>query len=227
MSGKIINIAIDGPSGAGKSTIAKLLSAKLGIMYLDTGALYRAIGLMASRENWKEDDAFVAEQLKHVKVDFDYDKATGLQHVYLNGEDVTSEIRQNFVSEYGSKFSALPSVRAALLETQRRIARENSAILDGRDIGTCVLPNADCKIFLTASVDIRAERRYNELKAKGEEVSFESIKADIAERDHRDMTRAISPLKKADDAIKVQSDNLSIEEVVEFISKIIERKCQS
>ena len=146
---KIINIAIDGPSGAGKSTIAKMLAARTGMTYLDTGALYRAVGLKAYRDGWPEDDAKVRELLKDVRIEFRHDEKTGSQHVYLDGEDVSDEIRRDHISGYGSRFSALPSVRAALLEMQRRIARERSVVMDGRDIGTCVLPNADLKIFLT------------------------------------------------------------------------------
>lgn len=171
-----------------------MLAARTGMTYLDTGALYRAVGLKAYRDGWPEDDAKVRELLKDVRIEFRHDEKTGSQHVYLDGEDVSDEIRRDHISGYGSRFSALPSVRAALLEMQRRIARERSVVMDGRDIGTCVLPNADLKIFLTASVDIRAARRYNELKAKGEEVSPEEVRTDIkAQRGRGNMTRAVSP----------------------------------
>ena len=215
------NIAIDGPSGAGKSTIAKMLAEKLGIMYLDTGALYRAIGLKAYRDGWPEDDKTVAELLRGVSVTVDCDPATGRQRVYLDGEDVSEQIRQDFVSGYGSRFSALPSVRAALLGLQRSIAAGHSSVLDGRDIGTHVLPDAKYKIFLTASVDIRARRRYNELVQKGQNVVFEKVRADIGERDRRDSTRETAPLRKAEDAVEINSDELSPEEVAEKIIRIV------
>lgn len=218
---KHFNIAIDGPSGAGKSTIAKALSEKLSILYLDTGALYRAVGLKAYRDGWKEDDAEVSELLKNVQIEVGYDETTGKQRVFLDGEDVSEEIRRDFVSGYGSRFSALPSVRAALLALQRETAAKHSSVLDGRDIGTCVLPNAEYKIFLTASVDIRAARRYNELKAKGQSVDLNTVKNDIAARDLRDSTRAVSPLKKADDAVEINSDNMTAEEVVAEIASMI------
>lgn len=215
------NIAIDGPSGAGKSTIAKALAQKLGILYLDTGALYRAVGLKAYRDGWREDDAEVAEKLKNVKISVGYDEATGAQRVYLDGEDVSEEIRRDFVSGYGSRFSALPSVRAALLALQRDTAARYSSVLDGRDIGTCVLPQAEYKIFLTASVDIRAARRYNELRQKGHDADLATVKADIAARDLRDSTRAVSPLKKAVDAVEIDSGDMTPGEVVEKIAALI------
>ena len=218
---KHFNIAIDGPSGAGKSTIAKALSKKLGILYLDTGALYRAVGLKAYRDGWQEDDAAVSELLKNVRIEVGYDEATGTQRVYLDGEDVSEEIRRDFVSGYGSRFSALPSVRAALLELQRETAAKHSSVLDGRDIGTCVLPDAEYKIFLTASVDIRAARRYNELREKGQDADYETVKADIAARDLRDSTRAVSPLRKAEDAVEIDSGDMTAAEVVEKIASLI------
>ncbi|MBR6788296.1 MAG: (d)CMP kinase [Clostridia bacterium] len=214
------NIAIDGPSGAGKSTIAKALSSKLGISYLDTGALYRAVGLKAYRDGWEENDEIVSRLLGLVDIKVSYDEE-GKQHVYLDGEDVSTAIRQDFVSGYGSRFSALPSVRKALLDLQRRVASEYSSVLDGRDIGTSVLPNAKYKIYLTASPEIRAKRRYDELIAKGQTVEFDKVLADINERDFRDMNRAISPLKKADDAVEINSDNMSIEEVIKFVVEMI------
>ncbi|MBQ7227357.1 MAG: (d)CMP kinase [Clostridia bacterium] len=214
------NIAIDGPSGAGKSTIAKMLSAKLGIKYLDTGALYRAIGLKAYRDGWREDDGVVADLLNRVNITVSYDN-DGKQRVYLDGEDVSEEIRRDFVSGYGSRFSALPSVRKALLDLQRRIASEYSSVLDGRDIGTCVLPNAKYKIYLTASPEVRASRRYKELIEKGQEAEYEKVLSDIQERDYRDMNRKVSPLRKADDAVEVNSDELSIEEVINKIMEMV------
>ena len=210
---KTFDVAIDGPSGAGKSTVARLLAEKLGILYLDTGALYRAVGLKAMRCGWSENDEEVAKQLK--STDISVKTVGGEQRVYLDGEDVSRAIRENRVSDYGSRFSALPSVRAALLGVQRRIAAERSTVLDGRDIGTCVLPDAEYKFYLTASVETRAKRRYDELAARGEDVSFERVKADIAARDERDMTRAIAPLKKAEDAIEINSDDMTAEQVAE------------
>lgn len=210
---KTFDIAIDGPSGAGKSTVARLLAEKLGILYLDTGALYRAVGLKAMRCGWSENDEEVAKQLKNT--DISVKTVGGEQRVYLDGEDVSRAIRENRVSDYGSRFSALPSVRAVLLGVQRRIAAERSTVLDGRDIGTCVLPDAEYKFYLTASVETRAKRRYDELTARGEDVSFERVKADIEERDERDMTRAIAPLKKAEDAIEINSDDMTAEQVAE------------
>lgn len=218
---KHYNVALDGPSGAGKSTIAKLLSSRLKIMYLDTGALYRAVGLKAFRDGWKEDDAAVAELIKTVSISVKYDEETGKQLVFLDGENVSEEIRRDFVSGYGSRFSALPSVRAALLDLQRHIAKEYSSVLDGRDIGTFVLPNAEFKFFLTASVDVRAKRRYDELIARGQEADLEKVRADIEARDYRDMNRAVAPLKKADDAVVIDSSELSVEEVADKMLKII------
>lgn len=209
---KIYNIAIDGPSGAGKSTAARSLAAKLGIAYLDTGALYRAVGLKAMRCGWEENDAEAEKNLKNTDIRVEYEN--GKQIVYLDGENVSEAIRRDEVSSWGSRFSALPSVRAALLGLQRKISGEYSSVLDGRDIGTCVLPFAKYKFFLTASVDKRAFRRYNELRSKGTEVQYDKVRADIEARDYRDMNRAVSPLKKADDAIEINSDNLDAEEVV-------------
>lgn len=217
------NIAVDGPSGAGKSTVAKMLSARLGIVYLDTGALYRAVGLKAYRDGWEEKDESVAARLPVTDIKVKYDE-TGKQRVFLDGKDVSEDIRRDFVSGYGSRFSALPSVRAALLSLQRTVAAEYSSVLDGRDIGTVVLPNAEFKFFLTASVDIRARRRTEELLAKGQSAVFETVKADIEARDYRDSHRAVSPLKKADDAVEIDSSDLSAEEVVEKMLSYIHVK---
>lgn len=210
---KVYNIAIDGPSGAGKSTVAKILAGRLGIMYLDTGALYRAVGLKAMRCAWEENDEKVAALLEDTDVSVRFEN--GLQKVYLDGEDVTEAIRLGGVSEYGSRFSALPSVRRALLGMQRKAASEASCVLDGRDIGTCVLPDAEYKFFLTASVDNRAKRRYEELKNKGQSVTLEKVREDIVARDERDTNRPVAPLRKADDAIEINSDDMSADEVAE------------
>lgn len=216
------NIAIDGPSGSGKSTSAKAIASKLGVMYLDTGALYRTVGLKAHDNNWEEDDAKVCEYLKSTNIEAKYDKATNTQIMLLDGHDVTKEIRQHFVSDYGSKFSALPAVRAHLLGLQRDIAKQYSSVLDGRDIGTYVLPSAKYKFFLTATADERAKRRYNELVQKGESGhTLVQIKADIMARDYRDSNRPIAPLKKADDAIEIDSTNMTEEQVIELMLSYI------
>lgn len=219
---KTYNIAIDGPSGAGKSTAARALAARLNIAYLDTGALYRAVGLKAMRCGWKENNDDVAEKLGHTDIRVAYEN--GRQIVYLDGEDVSVAIRNDEVSSWGSRFSALPSVRAALLGLQRRIADEYSSVLDGRDIGTCVLPSAKYKFFLTASVDKRALRRYNELRSRGADAEYEKVRADIEARDYRDTHREVAPLRKADDAIEINSDDLDAEEVIQkMLSYISER----
>ena len=219
------NIALDGPSGAGKSTVARKLSEQLGILYLDTGALYRAVGLKAYLCNWEDDDAAVSKYLEDTEITVKYDKAANKQLVFLDEKDVSTDIRQHFVSDYGSKFSALPSVRAKLLGTQREIAATYDSVLDGRDIGTCVLPNAKYKFFLTASSQERARRRFEELKAKGNcEFTVEQIQQDIEARDYRDSNREIAPLKKADDAIEIDSTKISAVEVVEFIISCIKEK---
>lgn len=219
---KTYNIAIDGPSGAGKSTAARALAARLNIAYLDTGALYRAVGLKAMRCGWKENNDDVAEKLGQTDIRVAYEN--GRQIVYLDGEDVSVAIRNDEVSSWGSRFSALPSVRAALLGLQRRIADEYSSVLDGRDIGTCVLPSAKYKFFLTASVDKRALRRYNELRSRGADAEYEKVRADIEARDYRDTHREVAPLRKADDAIEINSDDLDAEEVVQkMLSYISER----
>lgn len=216
------NIAIDGPSGAGKSTIAKLLSEKLGILYLDTGALYRAVGLKAYQNNWQCDDTFVLPLLRDTQITVKYDKATNTQFVYLDGRDVSTDIRQHFVSDYGSRFSALPSVREKLLGTQRDIAAQYSSVLDGRDIGTCVLPGAKYKFFLTATAAERARRRHEQLKEKGESVpDIKQIQADIEARDYRDSNRAVAPLKKADDAVLIDSTEMTARDVMERILSYI------
>lgn len=221
------NIALDGPSGAGKSTIARLLAKRLGILYLDTGALYRAVGLKAYERGWECVDSAVRTELENTEITVRYDKLSMSQSVYLDGKDVSADIRQHFVSDYGSRFSALRCVREKLLGVQRDIAAKYDSVLDGRDIGTCVLPEAKYKFFLTASADERARRRYNELIHKGETgLDIRRIKADIEERDERDKSREIAPLKKAVDAIEIDSTELSIDEVVEkiisYVKELIE-----
>jgi cytidylate kinase len=188
----MIQIAIDGPSGAGKSTVAKALAAKLGIVYVDTGALYRTVGYYVRSQNVDPKNAEAVEALlPKVQIDLRYEN--GIQRVYLNGEDLGDAIRTPEMSMYASAVSAIPAVRAFLLDTQRDIAAKNSVIMDGRDIGTVILPNADVKIFLTASNECRAQRRCDELKAKGIETSYEEVLADMIERDRNDSTRAVAP----------------------------------
>ncbi len=218
-----MNIAIDGPAGAGKSTIAKLLAAKLGILYLDTGAMYRAVGLKALNTGVDISDAAAVEKmLADTKIDVTQEN--GVQHVYLDGNDVSTAIRENAVSKAASDISAVPCVRYKMVELQREIASRCDTVLDGRDIGTFVLPNAEYKIFLTASAEERAKRRYAELKAKGSTLTFEQIKDDIVKRDYNDSHRTLAPLKKADDATEVDTTAMSIDDVVGRIYAIIGAK---
>ena len=194
------SIAIDGPSGAGKSTMAKRVAQKLNYLYVDTGAIYRTVGLYGLRQNAALDDGdAVTAMLPMIHIEMDYGP-DGTQRMHLNGEDVSAAIRKPEVSIAASKVSALPAVRAFLLDMQRNLARTHNVIMDGRDIGTVVLPNADVKIFLTASAEERAKRRYLELQERGVQDSYETVLADIRERDMRDMTRAAAPLRQADDA---------------------------
>ncbi len=213
-------IAIDGPSGAGKSTIAKLLAKKLNILYLDTGAMYRAVGLKALRSGVDiKDEKAVDAMLKTTEIDVKV--VDGTQKVYLDGEDVSVAIREHRVSKAASDISAVPCVRYAMVDLQRIIASKRDTVLDGRDIGTFVLPNAEHKIYLTASVEERALRRYNELRAKGEDCTLEKIAEDIATRDYNDSHRALAPLKKADDAVEIDSTYMTIEEVAQKIISVI------
>ncbi len=207
------NVAIDGPAGAGKSTIAKLVAKEKGYIYVDTGAMYRALAIHFLNKGVDAADRdAVAEACKEAEVTIRYED--GIQQVYLNGENVTGMLRTEEVGNMASKTSAIPTVREKLLELQRSLAAEKDVIMDGRDIGTNILPNADVKIYLTASVETRAKRRYDELKAKGEDCDLEEISRDIRERDERDMTREIAPLKQAEDAILVDSSDMTIPEVV-------------
>lgn len=211
-------IAIDGPAGAGKSTIAKAVSKKLNSIYADTGAMYRSIALFMIRNNVsKEDTASIAAKCKDADVTINYEG--GVQNVILNGENVNGLIRTEEVGNMASVVSAVPEVRAHLLQLQRNLAASTDVVMDGRDIGTTVLPDANLKVYLTASSKVRAKRRYDELTAKGESCDIDVIEKDIIDRDHRDMTREISPLKQADDAVLVDSSDMTIEEVE---NKIIE-----
>ena len=210
------NIAIDGPAGAGKSTIAKLVAKELGFIYVDTGAMYRGLAVHFLKKGIVPGEVEKIEAAcEDVKVELGYEN--GVQQVYLNGENITSQLREEAVGNMASVSSAVPAVRAKLLDLQRNLAKEKDVVMDGRDIGTCVLPGADVKIYLTASVETRAKRRYDELKGKGEDCNLEEIAHDIEERDHIDMTREIAPLKQAEDAVLVDSSHMTIEEVVKAI----------
>ncbi|MBQ1850066.1 MAG: (d)CMP kinase [Lachnospiraceae bacterium] len=215
------NIAVDGPAGAGKSTIAKLVAKKKGIIYVDTGAMYRAMALFMIRENVdpKDQEAIIA---KCADANVTLGQEDGQQVVYLNGENVNGLIRTEAVGIMASTISVIGEVRAKLVEKQQALAKTTDLIMDGRDIGTVVLPNANLKIYLTASSEVRAKRRFDELIAKGQECDFAQIKADIEERDYRDMHREISPLKQADDAILVDTSYMTIDEVVEKILALAE-----
>ncbi|SDZ80077.1 cytidylate kinase [Pseudobutyrivibrio sp. ACV-2] len=211
-----MNVAIDGPAGAGKSTIAKAIAAKMGYVYVDTGAMYRAMALYFLRSNIaKDDEAKISSVVDDITVSIKYED--GAQHVILNDEDVTGLIRTEEVGNMASATSVFGAVRTKLVALQQELAKTTDVIMDGRDIGTVVLPNADVKIFLTASVECRAKRRFDELVAKGENPDFDKIAKDIEERDYRDSHREISPLKQAEDAILVDSSEMTIDEVVETI----------
>lgn len=216
------NVAIDGPAGAGKSTIAKAVAAKLGFIYVDTGAMYRAIALYLLNHNIASDDEkAIEESLDDINVEIAY--VDGSQQVLLNGDNVSKEIRREEVGNMASATSVYGCVRNKLLSLQRELARKSDVIMDGRDIGTCVLPDAQVKIYLTASVDCRAQRRYKELVEKGETPVLEDIKKDISDRDYRDMHRDIAPLKQAEDAVCVDSSDMTIQEVVDTIVRLCEK----
>ena len=215
-----VNIAIDGPAGAGKSSTAKLVAKKLGYIHVDTGALYRTVGLYSIRKGIDTKDAEkVIATLPDVKVELKF--VDGAQHVFLNGEDVSEAIRTPEASMGASNVSAIPKVREFLFDLQRKIAAENDCIMDGRDIGTVVLPNADVKIFLTTSVEERANRRYKEMIEKGEEADYNDILEDIKKRDYQDSHREIAPLKQADDAIYVDNGGYNLEDGAEDLLRII------
>lgn len=217
----MISVAIDGPSGAGKSTLSRRLAQELGFLYVDTGALYRTIGLAALRAGQDtKNEAGVEALLPQIKVNLKY--INGTQHVFLGEEDVSDEIREEQVGMAASNVSAHVPVRGFLLETQRRLARENNVIMDGRDIGTVILPNAQVKIFLTASAEERARRRHLELTQKGGDASYETVLQDVKTRDFNDSNRAAAPLKQADDAVLADTTGLSFEESLELLKKIIE-----
>lgn len=213
------NIAIDGPAGAGKSTIAKLIAKKKGFVYVDTGAMYRAMALYFLEEGIAADDAEkIAAAVKDVDVTISYEN--GEQVVWLNGRNVNGLIRTEEVSKMASKSSTNGAVRKKLVELQQALAQKESVVMDGRDIGTCVLPDADVKVYLTASSHVRAVRRYEELKAKGEACDLDVIEKDIIDRDYQDMHRELSPLKQADDAVLLDSSDMTIEQVADAILKM-------
>lgn len=213
------NIAIDGPAGAGKSTIAKLIAKRKGFVYVDTGAMYRAMALYFLEEGISADDSEkIAAATAHVDVTISYEN--GEQVVWLNGRNVNGLIRTEEVSKMASKSSTNGAVRKKLVELQQALAKKESVVMDGRDIGTCVLPNADVKVYLTASSHVRAVRRYEELKAKGEACDLDVIEKDIIDRDYQDMHRELSPLKQADDAVLLDSSDMTIEQVADAIIKM-------
>lgn len=210
------NIAIDGPAGAGKSTIAKLVAKELGFIYVDTGAMYRGLAVHFLKKGIVPGEVEKIEAAcEDATVELGYEN--GVQQVYLNGENITSQLREETVGNMASVSSAVPAVRAKLLDLQRNLAKEKDVVMDGRDIGTNVLPNADVKVYLTASVECRAMRRFKELEEKGEACDFEQIRQDIQERDERDMTREIAPLKQAEDATLIDSSEMGVDDVVKAI----------
>ncbi len=217
-----MQIAIDGPSGAGKSTIAKGVAAKLGIVYVDTGALYRTVGYyVRSQGIAKEDKAGIEACLPHIKIEVRYEN--GAQHVYLNGEDLGDKIREPEISMYASAVSAVPAVRAFLLDTQRDIAAHNSVIMDGRDIGTVILPHAEVKIFMFASAKARAKRRTAELAEKGIAAKYEDVLREMEERDRNDREREVAPAVAAEDAILLDNSDMTVEQNIEAVLEIVRR----
>lgn len=219
----MINIAIDGPAGAGKSTIAKAAAGALGYIYVDTGALYRSIALYMLRYGVDAgDEAAVAPLLKQIRLELKF--IDGTQQVYMNGENVSDQIRTPEVSMGASNVSAIPAVRAFLLELQRNIAAKNNVIMDGRDIGTVILPHADVKVFLTASPECRAKRRFKELCEKGQQVQYETVLAEILERDYNDSHREIAPLKPTDESIVLDTTPFTLEQSVDVLLSIIKEK---
>lgn len=211
------NVAIDGPAGAGKSTIARLVAREKGYIYVDTGAMYRGLAVHFLDQGISaEETERVIAACKDADVKIVYED--GVQQVYLNGANITGRLRDEAVGQMTSKCSAIPEVRKKLLELQRELARTQDVIMDGRDIGTCVLPDADVKVYLTASVKTRAKRRYDELTEKGVSCDIRKIEQDIKERDERDMNRETAPLRQAEDAVRIDSSDMTIEEVVQAIA---------
>lgn len=220
----MINVAIDGPAGAGKSTIAKAAAKELGFIYVDTGALYRAVAYNAVKNGVIDDEQGIISMLDDTKVELKY--VEGVQSVYLNGKDVSGFIRTPEISMGASKVSAIPQVREFLLNLQREIAKNNNVIMDGRDIATVVLPDAEVKIFLFASPECRAERRYKELVEKGENVSFDDVLKDVNQRDYQDSHREIAPLKPSEESIMADTSELTLQESIDLIVNTIKEKIQ-
>ena len=217
------SIAIDGPSGSGKSSVAKAVSARLGFLYVDTGAIYRTVGVFAKRNGIDpHDEETLGKNLD--KVDIKIKWIDGTQHVFLSDEDVSDEIRLPEMSMYASAVSALGKVRAFLLQMQRDFAKTNNVIMDGRDIGTVVLPDADVKIFMYATAEARAQRRYKELLEKGKDVTYEDVLSDMIERDKNDSSRALAPCKPAEDAIMLDNSEMNLEENIEKVLELINEK---
>ncbi len=221
---KTISIAIDGPAGAGKSTIAKRLAKELGFYYVDTGAIYRTVAYFLDLLGVSPKDVDGVERyINELTVEISYDE-DGLQHMYMNGSDVTADIRTQDISQKASLVSAHACVREMLLDMQREVAEEANVIMDGRDIGTVVLPKANVKIFLTASAEVRAKRRTDELTAKGQKANYDKILQEIQQRDYQDTHREIAPLKMARDSVKVDTSDMDIEQVVAHIREIVRQK---
>lgn len=222
----MINVAMDGPVGAGKSSVARECAKRLGFIYVDTGALYRACGLFCKRagiEIIPENEGRIEAAIKG-GLTLEIKLLDGVQHVFMNGEDVSEEIRLPEISMAASAVSAIPAVRRFLLDTQRSVAAENNVIMDGRDIGTVILPNAQVKIFITAKPEIRAKRRYDELVAKNTPTTFEEVLSDLMKRDYNDSHRAEAPLKQAEDAVLLDTSELDFEQTVEKVAEIIRSK---
>lgn len=219
----MINIAIDGPAGAGKSTVAKAVAKELGIIYLDTGAMYRATAYTAIKNGIDvSDEAGVSEMLKNLTMDVVYED--GAQQIIVNGFNTTPYLREHYMSKAASDISALPCVRYKLVDIQRDLAKTYDLVLDGRDIGTFVLPEANCKIFLVASAEERAKRRVEENRLKGQESDFDTVLKDIKQRDYNDSHREVAPLKKADDAVELDTTTMTIPEVVEAVISLVKEK---
>ncbi|MBQ3134392.1 MAG: (d)CMP kinase [Oscillospiraceae bacterium] len=219
---KHISVAIDGPSGAGKSTLARQAAAQMGYLYVDTGAIYRTVALGALRRGVEPSDAVAVEPvLSEMEIRLAYNPDDGLQHMYLDGEDVSEQIRLHEISQHASKISAIPKVREFLLELQRDLARNNDVVMDGRDIGTVVLPDAQVKIFLTASAEARAKRRFLELQQRGQQAKFDTVLRDIIIRDEQDSNRPIAPLRQAEDAVLIDTTDLSLEQSLQAILAVI------
>ncbi len=220
----MLSIAIDGPAGAGKSTLSKALAQDVGFLYVDTGAIYRTVGLFVARQGKTcSDPAQVEPLLPQVGIEMVYGK-DGQQRMFLNGEDVTEAIRENQVSQYASQVSALPAVRTFLLDMQRDLARAQNVVMDGRDIGTVVLPHADLKVFLTASLEARARRRHQELAARGTPVAYETLLAEMRERDEADRSRPVAPLRQAADAVVVDTSALTLDQSLEALRRLVKER---